>query len=589
MMVEPHVNGLRIQLFGMPTFAHNATPITSFRSRSARLLLSALALADGAGVSRAELERDLWPESDPELRPQNLRRAMADVRAALGGPEFVVLEERVLQLTGLDTCDVVSFDGCVQRLNSDPNAAEEAISLYTAPLLEGYEDDWICREREQRELGFSLAVSEYTRDILAKHEAHRGLPVVRKALRLAPYREPIFVAAIRLFAAMNLNSEALSTFEELESMLEEQWGEVPSELAVAAIESLPKGRSAVVNREQRSPEAHPKDHLEGIHGGALRAESATYIYREADRQVSEALGHGDGLVQIRGPRQIGKSSLLSQMVRDLKDDEVSVLVDLQSFDRTQLSELPLIYRALLFHLYRKLELEPDFAWLDWLGANSNFEEAVSRALIRVQKPVCLVLDEVDLLFDRDYAPDVFGLFRAWYNRRAFEPTSEWGQLKLVLAHALEPHLFLRDLNQSPFNVGTRIALRPFTTEEVARFAAVLSLDPSIAGLILKTTAGMPLITRRLLIAIRDGLSLAELEHEAQSLEGPLGEVLRRHQIVLSQHSHLAAEFDNVRRSGSVGDYEAALRLESLGMIIMEANGARVAGSALLNLSADPEA
>jgi len=36
-----------------------------------------------------------------------------------------------------------------------------------------------------------------------------------------------------------------------------------------------------------------------------------------------------------------------------------------------------------------------------------------------------------------------------------------------MSYATEAHLFIRDVNQSPFNVGTRLTLYDFTYEQMA--------------------------------------------------------------------------------------------------------------------------
>ena len=62
----------------------------------------------------------------------------------------------------------------------------------------------------------------------------------------------------------------------------------------------------------------------------------------------------------------------------------------------------------------------------------------------------------------DFGSEVFGLFRSWHNRRALDPSGPWSRLTLAIAYATEAHLFITDLNQSPFNVGTRLTLEDFT-------------------------------------------------------------------------------------------------------------------------------
>ena len=70
-----------------------------------------------------------------------------------------------------------------------------------------------------------------------------------------------------------------------------------------------------------------------------------------------------------------------------------------------------------------------------------------------------------------YSADVFGLFRSWHNARSLNPGGPWSRLTLAIAYATEAHLFITDLNQSPFNVGRHIQLLGFDqdqTEELNR-------------------------------------------------------------------------------------------------------------------------
>ena len=82
---------------------------------------------------------------------------------------------------------------------------------------------------------------------------------------------------------------------------------------------------------------------------------------------------------------------------------------------------------------------------------------------------------------------VFGLFRSWHNERALDPQGPWGRFTLAIAYATEAHLFITDLNQSPFNVGTRLALADFTLEQVAelnwRYGSPLRGEPELAGFV----------------------------------------------------------------------------------------------------------
>ena len=49
--------------------------------------------------------------------------------------------------------------------------------------------------------------------------------------------------------------------------------------------------------------------------------------------------------------------------------------------------------------------------------------------------------------------------------RSLNPAGPWSRLTQIMAYATEAHLFITDLNQSPFNVGTRLTLTDFTLDQ----------------------------------------------------------------------------------------------------------------------------
>src|SRR5207302_9487539 len=111
---------------------------------------------------------------------------------------------------------------------------------------------------------------------------------------------------------------------------------------------------------------------------------------------------------------------------------------------------------------------PEDVWHPRRGPSENFERFWRRECLgKIDAPIVWGLDEVDRLFGCDFASEVFGLFRSWHNERALEPDGPWRRLTLAIAYATEHHLFITDVNQSPFNVGTRLTLEDFTFEQVA--------------------------------------------------------------------------------------------------------------------------
>src|SRR5207247_2705066 len=121
-----------------------------------------------------------------------------------------------------------------------------------------------------------------------------------------------------------------------------------------------------------------------------------------------------------------------------------------------------------------LDTSPKSIWRSDNSANVNFERFMRREVLKkVAEPVVWGLDEVDRLFTCNFGSEVFGLFRSWHNERALDPNGPWSRLTLAIAYATEAHLFISDVNQSPFKVGTRMTLADFTSAHVSDLYQIL--------------------------------------------------------------------------------------------------------------------
>src|SRR5205085_9114353 len=117
------------------------------------------------------------------------------------------------------------------------------------------------------------------------------------------------------------------------------------------------------------------------------------------------------------------------------------------------------------------------------------------------------------------------------DERALEPNGPWNRLTLAMAYSTEAHLFITDINQSPFNVGTRLVLDDFTLEQVAglnhRYGSPLRADSQVArfhGVV----GGQPYLVRRGLheMAIH-GIGIDAFDARAGADDWIFGEHLRR--------------------------------------------------------------
>jgi DNA-binding winged helix-turn-helix (wHTH) protein len=318
-------------------------------------------------------------------------------------------------------------------------------------------------------------------------------------------------------------------------------------------------------------------------GGAMPLDSQFYITRPADEHFRAAIARRDSIVLIEGARQVGKTSLLARGLQQARDaGSRIVMTDLQMLNEADLVSVETLFLALAELIAYRLDLSgrPREIWDHLHSPNFNFECYLQRhALGASQAPIVWGLDEVDRLFSRPFASEVFGLFRSWHNARSLDPEGPWRRLTLVMAYATEAHLFITDHNQSPFNVGTRLTLEDFMHEHVAdlnrRYGAPLSSDKEVRryfGLV----GGNPYLAQRGLHEMAQRrLTLDELEALAPRDDGPFGDHLRRILLALAQDETMRQAMIAVIDNGACPTVESFYRLRSAGLITGDsANDAR---------------
>ena len=168
-------------------------------------------------------------------------------------------------------------------------------------------------------------------------------------------------------------------------------------------------------------------------------------------------------------------------------------------------------------------------WSPRRGPSMNFERFLKREVLgKIPQPLVWGMDEVDRLFSCNFGSEVFGLFRSWHNERSLDPSGPWQKLTLAIAYATEAHMFITDMNQSPFNVGMRLVLTDFTPVQLdelnRRYGSPLRSQLELRQFY-DLLGGQPYLTRRGLheLTSRD-LSFADFEIQATRDEGPFGDI-----------------------------------------------------------------
>jgi hypothetical protein len=326
------------------------------------------------------------------------------------------------------------------------------------------------------------------------------------------------------------------------------------------------------------PSADPRFLLES---GAVKFDSPYYIRRDADDKFEELIRQSGQTIIVKAPRQFGKSSLLARAdIHAQASERPPFYLDFQFVDAKYLEGLDSLMRYLARKLARHFRtlIKPDEFWDDGLGAKDNITDFIEEALLTdAASPILFLFDEADHLFSRPFRDDFFATVRGWHNLRA--RNNRWNNLNLVIAHSTEPNLFIRDLTQSPFNVGLQIRLDGFSREQLAalnaKYGQPLKSSAEIESLF-DLVGGHPFLIRQALyFLVANRWSLAELEKESANDTGPFGDHLRRFLWSLQSRGNedLKAAMLQILRNGHCDSEEHFQRLNSAGLVRGETRNA----------------
>src|SRR5262249_48310456 len=143
-----------------------------------------------------------------------------------------------------------------------------------------------------------------------------------------------------------------------------------------------------------------------------------------------------------------------------------------------------------------------------------------------------------------FASDFFGLVRSWHNSRSTEPGGPWTKLTVVIAYATEAHLFIQDLNQSPFNVGRRLDLEDFNIQQLVdlngRYGGPVRSYEEVEELC-ALISGQPYLARKALDMLATGkLTYTTLLDDSAREDGPFSDHLKRIIVSVSRLENVSA-------------------------------------------------
>ena len=306
--------------------------------------------------------------------------------------------------------------------------------------------------------------------------------------------------------------------------------------------------------------------------GTVPLESRYYIQRKVDKRCHDILKSKYTLIRIKAPSQYGKTSLLTRLISQAKQENYRIVYfNFQEFDKSLLSSinqlLEFICDIIAFELDIEITLNPRIA--KRLTPKTKATKQIQKILSKINKPLVLAIDEADRLFDyEDVSDEFFSLIRAWHEYAKSDPL--WENLKILLSHSTEPLLGIKNINQSPFhNVGLGVELKPFNSHEIKELAQRhnISLRTQEVEKFISFLGGHPYLSRNTLYAIAtESKSLTNIIDEAYTSKSIFKKHMQRYLLLIKENPQLLKVLHEILQNKRNIDERQCYILEATGLI-----------------------
>lgn len=212
-------NQLEVFALGPGYILMDEKPIDTWEGHLPRLLF--FFALDRPSITRSEICQAFWPDLDTDQAVNVFHVTKRRLHKALN-MDVLVHEDGYYYINPnlAVKYDVIGFVTALMAGRSEDNpdrhaSWQKAVEMYRGPFLQGHNDTWIIKRRQDFLTGYLEALTEMARARLAEERPEHALSLFQKALSEDNTREDIHREIMQLYTKMGRRSEAAAHYQRL--------------------------------------------------------------------------------------------------------------------------------------------------------------------------------------------------------------------------------------------------------------------------------------------------------------------------------------------------------------------------------------